>query len=113
MWTPPLSSDGQQSIHQLRGLSVAHHDTLLRAIENVFSTELAEITMAQLVDGLILVDVVREARAHDIDYDHPMWAHKELCDGAIERYRALKANFNVGDLKFDQTVSQSQLLCVW
>lgn len=99
------SPNTQLSIKQLKDLSIAHHDTLLRAIENVFSTDLTETTMAQLVDGLILVDVLREARGHDAYLEHPIWSHKELCEGAREKYKALKAEFNAEGILFDQAVS--------
>lgn len=105
-------SDAQLSIKQLGGLSVAHHDTLIRAMENVFSTELAEVTMSQLIDGLILPDVMYEARAHPGFPGHPIHSHTELCGGAREKFRLLRANFDVEGLEFSEAVRGSPSTCV-
>ncbi|KAI5865862.1 hypothetical protein GGS23DRAFT_357446 [Durotheca rogersii] len=79
-----------------------HRDILTRAIRNVLSTDIAEITLAQIVDGLPLSEVERDAYTGSgyLCGDHPLHkTHKQLCPGALEKARQLYADFDVDSLQ--------------
>lgn len=87
-----------------------HRQLLVRAITRVLSTPLAEITYAQIIDGLPIADVAYESR--DQPYDgHPMeHAHEELCPGMLDKAREFRDDFRPEVLKFDSKVRISQHL---
>ncbi|KAL1867514.1 hypothetical protein Daus18300_006358 [Diaporthe australafricana] len=70
-----------------------HLAAYVRAITNVLSTELAESTFAQLVDGLPLWDVVCALHHYGLEEDEPVFKHRELCPGVLEKTRAYRAAF--------------------
>ncbi|KAG8164489.1 hypothetical protein KVR01_006407 [Diaporthe batatas] len=69
-------------------LDVQHGSAAILAITNILSTSRAEITMAQLIDGLPLRHIAKEGRGHTIGIGHPLQEHRELCEGALDRARA-------------------------
>ena len=94
-----------------RQLSIAdlgdgeHRRLLVGAIARILSTKLAEITYAQILDGLPTGDVAYEARiepygAHPIDH-----AHNELCPGMLDKARGFRDAFQPEILAFDSQVS--------
>lgn len=85
-------------------LDVDHYSPLVHAIRNVLSTDLAETTYAQLVDGLPIVDTVWDMRGSLILRGHPLIGHGKVCEGALERVRFFRANFDVTSLQFDSAV---------
>ena len=85
-------------------LEPEHHHILVRAIKNVLSTELAELTMAELVDGLPLASTGWAAAGHRLCRDHPLNEHETLCDGVIDRIRALRDAFDPRILQLDSSV---------
>ena len=88
-------------------LDPEHHEILVRAIRNVLSTELAETTMAQLVDGLPLASSGWDARGSLIIGDHPLTEHKTFCAGVIDQTRAFRDAFDSRVLRFDSPVRES------
>jgi hypothetical protein len=81
-----------------------HRCTLLRAIQNVLSTELAVFTYAQIIDGLPTADVAWERRYPGIFGDHIIDdMHEDLCPGAMERARGYYDNWNPSFLYTTQT----------
>ncbi|KAI1498342.1 hypothetical protein F5X99DRAFT_431797 [Biscogniauxia marginata] len=67
-----------------------HRDILNRAIRNVLSTDISEITLAQIVDGLPLSEVERDTYTGYgyLSGDHPLsQKHKQLCPGLLHEYR--------------------------
>ncbi len=83
-----------------------HRRLLVGAIANILSTDLAEMTYAQIVDGLPTGDVAYEARValygfHPIDH-----AHNELCPGMLEKAREFRDAFQPEILAFDSQVSE-------
>ncbi|KFA72690.1 hypothetical protein S40288_03393 [Stachybotrys chartarum IBT 40288] len=86
-------------------LDDAHRKILERAITRVLSTEIAEATYAQIVDGLPLSTVASES-SHGVPYHgHPIWrAHQELCPGVLEKTREFGRGFRPETaLTFDAT----------
>jgi hypothetical protein len=85
-----------------------HINILLQAIQNVLSTQIAEDTMAQLVDGLPTEQVAADARGCLMTIDHPLIKeHGKICEPALARTRELRANFSVSQISFDDQVRQT------
>jgi hypothetical protein len=87
-------------------LDVQHRDAAIRAITNILSTSPAEITMAQLIDGLPLRDIAREGHTPPIHRVHPLQEHSELCEGVLDRTRAWLGSLEVPKLRIEQSVCQ-------
>jgi len=84
----------------------AHHLGALRlAIEKLLSTELAEFTYAQIIDGLPTTDSFFDFHSLYRDSGHPIKTHETLCDEALERARAFRSKFDLMSLRFDPTVT--------
>lgn len=50
-----------------------HRDMLERALRNVLSTETAQMTYAQIIDGFPIVSVARDRRGNSLDPEHPVF----------------------------------------
>ena len=91
-----------------RQLSIAdlgngeHRRLLVGAIARVLSTDLAEMTYAQIIDGLPAGDEARVAfyGSHPIHH-----AHNELCPGMLDKAREFRDAFQPEILVFDSQVS--------
>jgi hypothetical protein len=97
----------QPSKLSVQVLDTEHHRILVHAIRHVLSTELAELTMAQLVDGLPLASSGWDARGSLILAGHPLTKHEALCDGVMSQTKAFWAAFNSEVLQFDSPVCTS------
>ncbi|KAH8180134.1 hypothetical protein LIA77_01653 [Sarocladium implicatum] len=83
-------------------LQEGHRCIVDRAITRTLSTEIAEETYAQIVDGLPIGDVIFDTRGLPPPSDHPMeTAHDKLCDGVLEETRKFYQAFDLDTLKFD------------
>ena len=90
-------------------LDTDHRDAFSRAIKTILGSDLAEITMAQLVDGLPLADIAWEARGNFLCRAHPLADHEQLCKDALEKVRSLRDDFGPETLSFEPHVSRSPL----
>lgn len=86
-------------------LTSDHLDALSTAVESVLSTEIAEITYAQILDGLPMIDVFRDRYSSGLDIRHPLYQHTALCPGVFERMRKYRAGFDTQSLKYDDKVA--------
>ncbi|KID84609.1 hypothetical protein MGU_08129 [Metarhizium guizhouense ARSEF 977] len=84
-----------------------HYTIFARALSNILSTDLAEFTLAQLVDGLPTIDVYYEGYSCRNEQGHPLTPHKSLCDGAMERTRAFRDEFDPSVLQFKNSLVQA------
>lgn len=75
----PPSIPQQPSKLSIDLLDPDHHCILTQAIRNVLSTELAFITMVQLVDGLPLETNGWGAQGSLLIHGHPPIGHDTLC----------------------------------
>ncbi|KAG5915006.1 hypothetical protein E4U42_000187 [Claviceps africana] len=75
-----------------------HYAAFEKALWNVLFTELAELTMAQLVDGLPIWPVYLDSKGLFNLRGHPIRDHKELCEGALERTKAFRSSFKPSEL---------------
>lgn len=92
-------------------LDIDHYNPLVRAISNVLSTDLAETTYAQLIDGLPVVDTVWDMRGSLILRGHPLIDHDRLCEGALEQVQRFRGVFDLALIQFGPVVRQYLLAC--
>ncbi|KAJ3544308.1 hypothetical protein NM208_g3122 [Fusarium decemcellulare] len=100
----PSDSMGDAEFRQLSidVLDGAHRDIFTRAITRILDTEIAEITYAQIIDGLPLALVAYDSRGGGPYRGHPIYnVHKELCSGIVDKTREFRRNFDARILKFD------------
>lgn len=100
------STDEQSQKLSIEILTGQHRDVFTRAVENVLSTEIAQITYAQIADGLPLSSVEKDTYAFGaLTYDHPLHTnHIDLCPDALEKTRQLYAEFDPDILCIDHKV---------
>lgn len=91
-----------------------HRDVFSRAIRNVLSTYISEITLAQIFDGLPLSKVERDTYTSSgyLIGSHPLHQeHQQLCPGVLEKARQFYADFDISSLRISSKVgtTKSQL----
>ncbi|KAK3313960.1 hypothetical protein B0H66DRAFT_567468 [Apodospora peruviana] len=99
-----LALKAKQSRQSLDTLDDAHRVPLTRAISNVLTTEIAETTYAQIIDGLPLASVADDTPGGILSPAHPINRHKTLCPGALDKTRLFRAEFDPGSLRFDASL---------
>lgn len=92
-----------------QSLDEEHLAVYSRAITNVLSTDLAESTFAQLVDGLPLWDVVYGLAHYGLVREEPVYNHRNLCPGVLEKTRAFYTSFVPGKLEIRIDVNTMKL----
>ncbi|KAK8859076.1 hypothetical protein PGQ11_009810 [Apiospora arundinis] len=99
----PLGEDNAQPRkYNISILDEVHRHLLVRAFTRVTSTEIAEETYAQLIDGLPIADVAGDKGYRDLPYGHPIFeVHEELCPGVIEKTQKFYDEFQFETLHFD------------
>lgn len=109
----PVAEQSAEKVEESRQLSIAdldgeHRQLLVRAIAAILSSELAEITYAQIIDGLPIGDVAYDSRRQPYD-GHPIdHAHEELCPGMLDKAREFRDGFQPEVLTFNSQVSRSE-----
>lgn len=103
---PPPESLETSTAEQ--ALDKDHLAAYLRAVTNVLSTELAESTFAQLVDGLPLWDVVYALDHYGLEENEPVYKHRTLCPGVLEKTRAFREAFDPARLEIRADVNTRQ-----
>jgi hypothetical protein len=88
------------------GLPQRHCEVFERALRNVLSTETAQMTYAQIIDGFPIVSVARDTRGYGVDSEHPIFQenHDKLCPGAWEKMKEFHSSFDVDVLSMDERV---------
>lgn len=86
-------------------LDGSHYSALRMAIINVLDTELAVAAFAQIIDGLPTEHVAWDRSRHELEAEHPLSDHKQLCPGFMNKFNAIKAEFQIDSLEFDASVS--------
>lgn len=86
-------------------LTGQHCNAVVLAVSNVLATENAQLTMAQLFDGLPILAVARKSRALYIHKDHPLCQqHTNLCAGALDEAKAWIADLNISEVELEAWV---------
>lgn len=75
-------------------LDTNHQSIFATAMSNLLSTEIAEQTFAQIIDGLPLKDVAFGMQTHDCTRFDPVFSHHKLCPGVLEKTRELRDDFD-------------------
>lgn len=78
-----------------QALDVPHQISFKQGIANILATELAELTFAQLINGLPLWDVAIDQSKNTHTAEEPVYKHKELCYGAMDKMRLLREKFDI------------------
>lgn len=98
-------------------LDAEHVDVFRHALQKILAAEIAETTFSEIIDGL-------PTRASWLRFDlwnekHPvnMLKHETLCDGAREKARRVREEFDIYTLTFPSSVCVAltdalSLLCV-
>ncbi|KAG6018355.1 hypothetical protein E4U43_002754 [Claviceps pusilla] len=92
-------------------LQRGHFTVFKRALLNMLFTKLAEFTMAQLVDGLPTIDAYLESDGLINLRGHPIFDHKVLCPGALERTKAFRSEFDPSTLLLKSSTIQAFQSC--
>ncbi|KAG7290258.1 hypothetical protein NEMBOFW57_000257 [Staphylotrichum longicolle] len=89
-----------------------HFQLLVRAINRTLSTEVAEITYAQIIDGLPIADVAWDSRSQPHN-GHPILdnTHEELCPGMLDKARGFRREFRPEILSFDAQLLHGYRAC--
>lgn len=88
-----------------------HREVLDRAVARILSTNIAEVTYAQIVDGLPIADVAYDSAAGG-PYDwHPINdVYTQLCPGMLDKIREFRDGFRPEVLQFDSRVRSKRHL---
>jgi len=79
------------------------------AILRVLSTDNAQITFAQIIDGLPLGSVARDCSSGGPLQEHPVRDQNELCPGIMDKTQEFHRGFRPEILQFDSRVSSNQV----
>lgn len=86
-------------------LDEPHRAAVVSAISRVLSTEIAEITYAQIVDGLPLLEVFKDVYGYLTCLDHPIYQHTQLKNNILDTVLQFRSEFDANILQFDIPVS--------
>ncbi|KAJ3546444.1 hypothetical protein NM208_g1995 [Fusarium decemcellulare] len=96
----PSEPGPEQQLNQ--GIETKHRDVFRRAVSNVLSSPIAEITYAQIIDGLPLSDVTLDTHEGTPCPGHPLLDERiEVSPGILEKARQLRSSFDATVMKFD------------
>lgn len=85
-----------------------HVGVFSRALFNVLTTDVAELTYAQIIDGAPLSNVIQDTYGPNLSDQHPVYdEHPEICPGVLDRIRQIYADFDASILEFDNKASKN------
>ncbi|KAI1260612.1 hypothetical protein F5Y18DRAFT_420061 [Xylariaceae sp. FL1019] len=87
-------------------LDTEHLETLTLALSNLLRSDVAEFTLAQIVDGFPTLSSFGQSHFVELSSDHPLSAHESLCPGVVERTREFRSAFDTRSLRFSPEVLQ-------
>jgi hypothetical protein len=101
---PDATADNKKV--SINSLQDEHRIIFTRAISRVLATDIAEVTFAQIIDGLPLASVAEDTAGAMLPDRHPLQrTHSEFCPGVLERTQEFRTEFDAGFLQFDARVS--------
>ncbi|KAI1735729.1 hypothetical protein F4680DRAFT_434330 [Xylaria scruposa] len=86
-------------------LNMQHLEILNLALSNLLRTEVAEFTLAQIIDGLPTRSSFSQSH-FGTPKDHPVAAHEGLCPGSLEKILEFRSAFDVMSLRFSPALLQ-------
>ena len=109
-----LSIETQRRKVAFNEIRAQHLDDLTRAIRNVLTTDIAEETFSQIVDGLPLASIERDRYFGPLCSHHPLpHEHVDFCPGVQDQFKELRNEFDIGSLSFDSEVPMQCLTCIY
>ena len=95
-------TDGNTSKITLSNISAEHLEAFETLLSSIFSTDLAQLTYSQIIDGLPVRDVwnAYAHRRQDVE------AHLEVCPESIEVWKAFRDSFQIQKLQFSSKAVQ-------
>lgn len=90
-------------------LDEAHQAVFNTAVMNVLSTQIAESTFAQIIDGFPLKDVAFGNEGHRNTIYDPVFKHTALCPGTVEKTIQFRASFSPKEMEMEVEVSTNLL----
>ncbi|KAG8169222.1 hypothetical protein KVR01_001971 [Diaporthe batatas] len=93
-WTATAPPEQLEACRASDILDVNHQDVFATAMSNLLSTDIAEQTFAQIIDGLPLKDVAFNLEATQYTRRDPVFTHVELCPGVLEKARMFRDSFD-------------------
>ncbi|KAJ6785168.1 hypothetical protein PWT90_09564 [Aphanocladium album] len=81
-------------------------EALDKALSHLLATEAATQTLAQLMDGLPLLDVSKACLSANNLKGSPLKTHTKLCSGSLEKAEKLITDFNATQLQYDPALLQ-------
>ncbi|KPM38190.1 Serine/threonine-protein kinase ark1 [Neonectria ditissima] len=83
-------------------LNEEHRSSIETSISSMLATDISETTYAQIVDGLPLASAASDSYGDlIIEPKHPIYEHKTLCPGVLEKIRCFRSSLDYGSLEFD------------
>ncbi|RSL93329.1 hypothetical protein CEP52_013302 [Fusarium oligoseptatum] len=91
-----------KEMSKIDNLPESHRNTFRGALRNILSTDIAEHTYAQILDGLPTVESQNES--YPILDGHPVYEldHRELCEGSLDKAHEFRTRFDPSDLLFKE-----------
>lgn len=100
-----MDRDAKSQKLSIDGLQDQHRRVFTHAVTNVLSSPIAEVTFAQIIDGLPLPDVALDTYHSNLCPRHPLHkAHTKLCPGVLQRAQQLPTTFDASALQVDAEV---------
>lgn len=87
----------------LTTLDQVHFNAVNQALSNVFATDIAFETFAQIVDGVPLYLTAHKSSSN-LYPRHPIRNHTTLCPGVSEKVRDIQRDFDIKVLQFNVEV---------
>ncbi|KAL1868299.1 hypothetical protein Daus18300_006023 [Diaporthe australafricana] len=97
----------------ISNLDEPYRDAVATAISRVLSTEIAETTYAQIVDGLPLPEVLQDVYGDLICPDHPIHQHTQLKDGTPDTISRFRDDFGSKCPPIRRSGSALQVVHTW
>jgi hypothetical protein len=88
-------------------LDPEHAESFKQALDRLLSTDVAEVTYSEIVDGLPTIDSFFDFHFEPEHEGHPVLAldHASLCPGVVERTREFREQFDALQLTLPSAVS--------
>lgn len=99
------SGEAADSTSSSLGLLDAEHvDVFRNALERILSTDIAETTFSEIIDGLPMRSTWLQFALFNETHPVNVLGHETLCDGAREKARRFRDEFDIYMLSFPSKV---------
>lgn len=82
-----------------------HLQSYTTAVIRILNTDVAESTYSEIIDGYPTLNSYLEFNWRPLDDTLPLQHHTELCEGSVDKFRALRSSFDPLTLTFEPQVS--------